>query len=126
MVERNQILTRRAIEKDRIPDALLHGFAWSKIMTFITSKIANLPCILKYLTAVKMSSNYNSFVFPIIVRNKPSCANNSELRFPRRLNSHNLFHLKFRSHVFENSAEETLAVEILKSLAIETSGHCVI
>ena len=126
IVRHNQVLTRRAVEKDRIPDALLHGFARSKIMTFITSEIANLLCIQKFLTAGKISSDNNSFVFSIIVWNKPSCASNTQRQFCRRLNSHNLFHLKFRSYVSENPAGKTLVVEIFHSLAVETSGHCVI
>ena len=42
----------------------LHKCVWSKIMTFITSEVANLLCILKFLTALKILLNDKSF-FPL-------------------------------------------------------------
>ena len=63
-VERNQDLTRRAIENNRSPDTLLHGFTWRKAMTFISSETDNLSCIFKFLAAVEISSNVRKIFFP--------------------------------------------------------------
>ena len=62
IVEHNHVLTRRLLK--RLPDALLHGFTWSKVMTFISYEIANHMCVLKFLTAVKISLSNKSLVFP--------------------------------------------------------------